>query len=585
MKNLVAQVVIDGAIGSFDKEYSYAVPPHLKKSAKVGCRVTMPFGRGNLKRQGLIVGFTEAEKDGLKELYDVTDSEPILSEEMLILCKALRERTFCTYFDAVKAMLPAGLNYRLTSYFTVNEEFLTPSLLSDEEKDIYNYIKENPQISEDKIKHSFLNATDFLIALEDKQAIVKDSLPLRKTGDLTRRWLKIHSSLDTENLPKLTQRQQEIFDLVSDFGEVSVKELQYFTGVTVSVINNLVSKCVLESFEKQEFRTPYRMNKNPQRTEIILTDEQKKAYNGIKAELDSGKPSASLLYGVTGSGKTQVFLKLTDYVSDMGKGVIIMVPEIALTPQIINIFSNRYGSRIAVFHSAMSQGQRMDEYKRVKEGRATIAIGTRSAVFAPFSNLGLIIIDEEQEHTYKSEKSPRFHARDVAKLRAGYHNCSLCLASATPSVESYSLALNGKYKLFTLTKRYGNAILPEVTAVDMRQELLNGNSGSISNELATAIGKTLDEKNQAIVLLNRRGHNTYISCPSCGWVASCPNCSISMTYHSANGRMMCHYCGFSEPKPAKCPQCENQQVRFMGVGTQKVEEELQLLFPEANILR
>jgi len=585
MKTLVAEVVLDGATGSFDKEYSYAVPRALTEKAKAGCRVIMPFGRGNIKRQGMIIGLKEDENNSLKEIYDITDKEPILSDEMLMLCRFLRERTFCTYFDAIKSMLPAGLNYRLTSYYTVNEEFVSASLLSENEKTIYEYIKENPQISEEKLKGLFDDAVTLLYSLEDKQAIVKDSLPIRKGGDLTRRWVKISDSLDTENLPKLTSRQKEIFDLVSDFGEVSIKELQYFTGVTVSVINNLVSKAVLESFEKQEFRTPYRFNSNPQRTEINLTDEQQKAFDGIKSELDSGNPTVSLLYGVTGSGKTQVFLKLTDYVSDMDKGVIIMVPEIALTPQIIEIFNKRYGSRVAVFHSAMSQGQRMDEYKRVKEGRATIAIGTRSAVFAPFADLGLVIIDEEQEHTYKSEKSPRFHARDVAKFRANYHKCALCLASATPSVDSFSMAQNGRYKLFTLTKRYGNAILPEVTAVDMKKELLNGNSGSISGELATAIGKTLKDKNQAIVLLNRRGHNTYISCPSCGWVASCPNCSISMTYHSANGRMMCHYCGYSEPKPSKCPQCGAEYVRFMGVGTQKVEEELSLLFPEAKILR
>jgi len=584
MKTLVASVVLDGAIGSFDKEYSYAVPKFLEEKAKVGCRVTMPFGRSNLKKQGMIFALKEKENsDNLKDIYEVLDKEPILNHEMIELCRYMHDRVFCTYYDAVKAMLPAGLNYRLTSYYSLNEEFVSYGLLNDAEKEIYDFIRSNSEISEDKIKKNFSNSCDILSSLEEKLAVLKDFLPKRQVGDLTRKWLKC-SEFNEGNFPKLTARQKEIYNLVFDFGEVSVREVQYFTGVTASVINNLVNKGVLLSYEKQEFRIPYRLNTIPQRTEIKLTDEQTKAFNGIITELNSKKSSVSLLYGVTGSGKTQVFLRLVDYVSDMGKGVIIMVPEIALTPQMIEIFSQRYGNKIAVFHSAMSQGQRMDEYKRVKQGKAKIAIGTRTAVFAPFTDLGLIIIDEEQEHTYKSEKSPRFHARDIAKFRIGYHKCSLCLASATPSIESYSLALSGKYKLFSLKNRYGNAILPEVTTVDMRKELADGNNGAISRELSEAINDTLKSGHQAIVLLNRRGHNTYVSCSTCTYVAACPNCSISMTYHSANGRLMCHYCGYSESKPLKCPECDGT-IRFMGAGTQKVEEELSLIFPEARILR
>lgn len=578
----VAQIVIDGATGSFDKEYSYAVPEHLLDKVKIGCRVTVPFGRGNTKRQGMIVGLADNGIKKLKELLDVIDETPILNDEMIGLAKSLSERTFCTFFDAVRAMLPAGLNYKFTAFYEVNEEFLSLSLLTETERQIYEFIKENGQVAEEKIQKCFCISLDILDSLVDKEVLRKDLVPKRKTGDLTRKWLRVNEGLET--LPKLTPRQTEIYELVLSFGEVSVREVEYFTGVTASVINALVDKGVLVSFQKQEFRIPYR-TEEPKADDINLTIQQKTAFDGLVGEIDSIKPSVSLLYGVTGSGKTQVFLKLVDYVINKGKGVIIMVPEIALTPQIIDIFTRRYGRQIAVFHSAMSTGQRMDEYRRVAEGRATIAIGTRSAVFAPFKELGLIIIDEEQEHTYKSEKSPRFHARDVARLRAGYHNALLCLASATPSVESYSMALGGKYKLFTLSERYGNAILPEVTTVDMRKEIADGNKGSISRQLADDIEKTLKNGNQAIILLNRRGHNTYISCPSCGYIATCPNCSVSMTYHSANGRMMCHYCGYSEEKPTKCPDCSSETVRFMGVGTQKLEEELNLLFPSARILR
>jgi primosomal protein N' (replication factor Y) len=316
-----------------------------------------------------------------------------------------------------------------------------------------------------------------------------------------------------------------------------------------------------------------------------LTDEQNNAYNGLIKDYQSKDPKVSLLYGVTGAGKTKVFLKLVDRAFADNKGVIVMVPEIALTPQTINIFANRYGNKIAVFHSAMSQGQRMDEWKRIKNGDALIAIGTRSAVFAPFSNLGLIIIDEEQEHTYKSEKTPRFHAREVAKFRAVQNNALLLLASATPSVESYTKAKSGKYSLYTLKKRYGNAVLPEVSTVDMKAEILNGNSSSISTPLYEELKTVLENKKQAIILLNRRGHNTYVSCASCGYVATCPNCSISMTYHSANKRLMCHYCGHSVPVSNKCPECEGEHLKFLGVGTQKAVEELNSLFPDARILR
>jgi len=583
MKPLIAQVVIDGATNVFDKEYSYAVPEALTEKAKVGSRVTVPFGRSNQKRMGMIVGFIDTDSKKLKEIYDVTDKEPILNDEMIMLSRSIAERTFCTFFDAVKVMLPTGLNYKFTPLYSVNDEFFSVSLLSDQEKELFEFIKENPQISGDKLLKSFLEAQETLFSLLEKQAVVRDLSLKRNANDLTRNWVRVAENLGDET-PKLTPRQQEIFELVQQMGELSVRELEYFTGVTVSVINNLVKKGVLDTFKRQEFRIPYRVAE-PNLQKIELTEIQNKAYLGLEAEVKSGKPSVSLLYGVTGSGKTQVFLKLVDYVIAQNKGVIIMVPEIALTPQMIDTFTSRYGTGVAVFHSAMSVGQRMDEYNRVKSGKAKIAIGTRSAVFAPFDDLGLVIIDEEQEHTYKSERTPCFHARDIAKLRVNYHNALLLLASATPSVESYSMALEGKYKLFTLSERYGNAILPEVTTVDMRRELANGNKGVISEQLANDIEDTLKGGNQAIVLLNRRGHNTYVSCPTCGWVASCPNCSVSMTYHSANGRLMCHYCGYSEQKPTTCPECEGEFVRFMGIGTQKLEEELKLLFPKARILR
>ncbi len=584
MCNQLAEIVIDGAAGSFDKCYTYAVPYSLAASAKPGCRVTIPFGFGNIKKQGMILSVFEGEATPkTKHILSVTDDAPILNDEMLKMCRWLKNNVFCSYFDAIHTMLPTGLSYKLTDFYSANYEFSTTSLLTDAEAEIYKFLCKSGEQAAKKIMQTFGCTEEILNQMLLKQAVIKTALPTRKMQDITRHWVRVNP--EKPDSIKLTARQQEILDVVELSDSISVKELQYFTGVSASVINSLVSKGVLLQFEKQEFRLPYTIGTTANMQEIVLTHEQQAAFKGLNELSSSNTANTALLYGVTGSGKTKVFLRLVDEVSARGEGVIIMVPEIALTPQMIKIFSERYGSKIAVFHSAMSLGARMDEYNRIKQGKALIAIGTRSAVFAPFSKLGLIIIDEEQEHTYKSEKSPRFHARDLARFRSRYHNCLLCLASATPSVESYSNALSGKYKLFTLTERYGNAVLPDVMLVDMKKELNDGNSSNISRELAEKIDEALNNKKQAIVLLNRRGHNTYVSCNGCGWVASCENCSISLTYHSANKRLMCHYCGASHEVPKICPECGSEFFHFSGAGTQKLEEELKLLFPNVRILR
>jgi primosomal protein N' (replication factor Y) len=580
MSKLFAEIVLDGATDAYDKRYTYLIPDTLKGIAKEGCRVTVPFGRANIKKQGMILAlFENADVKNCKEICSVTDEKPVLNEEMLKLCEWMHEQNFCTYFDAINTMLPTGLKFKLKQFYTLNPDY---NAQDDQNKEIIDYLLKTGEVKAEKLEDIF--DFDLISELKEKGVILKSSEAVRRLNDLTSRWLKISENADL-NAIKLTERQREIYNLVEEIGSVSVKEVKYFTGVTDSVISALKQKGVLEEFEKEEFRIPYKNATASKREVINLTPHQNKAYEGLKELMQSAKAQTVLLYGVTGSGKTMAFLKAVDDVVDEGKGVIIMVPEIALTPQIIKLFSTRYGSKIAVFHSAMSLGQRMDEYKRIKQGKALIAIGTRSAVFAPFDNLGLIIIDEEQEHTYKSEMSPRFHARDVAKFRAAYHKCVLCLASATPSMESYSQALSGKYTLLTLSERYGNAKLPDVTVVDMRKEIANGNSSSISSVLAEAIETELQSKKQVVLLLNRRGHNTYISCPKCGWVASCDNCSISLTYHSANKRLMCHYCGHSESIPQKCPECESEHIVFLGAGTQKLEEELNMLFPDAKVLR
>lgn len=579
---LIAEIVLEQTAYSFDKPYSYAVPEELEKTLSCGCRVVVPFGKGNSHKQGVVLEMCEGDdQTQYKQIERQIDETPIISEEMLCLCKWMREHCFCTYFDAIKAVLPTGIS------FTVREMFSKGEVPFDEKhQTLDEFFEKNPVVSEKELLDSF----DFLNQkvlgqLVKEGKLVKTADAVRKMNDAKLKSIRLIVSENELSGFGLTPRQAEVAQSIGDIGSASVKEIMYFTGASASVLNTLVKKGVAEFFDLEVYRSPIRKTKAQNTDSIVLTDEQNEAFKRLDGLYSSDKGETALLYGVTGSGKTSVFLKLVDKAVNEGKGVIIMVPEIALTPQTAQIFGDRYGSRVALFHSAMSLGQRMDEFKRVSRGEATVAIGTRSAIFAPVKNLSLIIMDEEHEHTYKSEKSPRFHARDLAKFRAAYNKALLILASATPSLESYSLAKLGKYSLCTLKNRYGSAELPEVRTVDMRREILNGNHGALSTELKLAIEEALENGKQAIVLLNRRGHNTYISCPSCGYVATCPNCSVSMTYHSANKRLMCHYCGYSESANKKCPSCSGADLRFMGIGTQRVEEELSVTFPDASILR
>lgn len=384
---------------------------------------------------------------------------------------------------------------------------------------------------------------------------------------------------------KLTPKQQSVVNLLADVGAAEVNEICEFCFVGKSVLDNLVKYGICEYYKKEIFRNPYgNADSLVDRKEIVLSAEQEKAFLTYSDMLKNGG-GTGLLYGVTGSGKTQVYLKLIDEAVDMGKDVIVMVPEISLTPQALSIFHKRYGKKVAVFHSGLSLGERNDEYKRADCGEAKIVIGTRSAVFAPLHNLGLIVIDEEQEHTYKSERTPKYNAADAANFRCKYNKALLLLTSATPSVESYSAAVNGKYKLCELNERYGKSTLPQVITVDMKAEIKGGNKTPVSNTLKNLLEETLEKKKQAILLINRRGYNTFIACNDCGHVITCPNCSISLTYHSYNNSLMCHYCGYSKPLDNVCTECGSKNIRYSGYGTQRIEDEIERLFPQARIIR
>lgn len=584
--DLIAKVAVENTVYSFDKEFDYLVPQQLLNSCKAGVRVLVPFGRGNKKRQGIVCEVVYLRRDGLKSVISVLDSEPVLSPEMIKTAEFMKEHYFCTLYEAVKTMLPAGINYKMTTVYGAREfDCENAPALSSEEQRIYDYLfSKRRAVKSDAVLDAFgYTDTAVLDALVQKGALYKSDEVFRKVSDAVMKMAAVNSGVDISSV-KLTDKQKNVVELLQMTGGTSVKEISYFTGVSSSVIDALCKKGVIYFYDEEVFRIENR-EAEADAPDIVLSDEQRKACDALYAEYSDPKPHTSLLYGVTGSGKTSVFIKLIERVIEDGRGIIVMVPEISLTPQFVSQFARRFGDRIAVFHSALSLGERLDEYKRVKKGLAKIVIGTRSAVFAPFDNIGLIIMDEEQEYSYKSESSPRYHAREIAKFRCAQSGALLVLSSATPSVETYYYAKSGRYSLNTLTSRYGSATLPEVVTADMNIEAQNGNTTGFSDVLLENLAYNLEHGKQSILLLNRRGHNTFATCRVCGEPVTCPNCSISLTYHSANNRLMCHYCGYSIPCTDECPACRSKSLRFGGTGTQKAESDISQIFPEARILR
>ncbi len=581
---IIAGVWVEDTVFHFDKLFSYIIPEALAGSAKVGCRVRVPFGGGNKGRQGIIATLSEGCAENLKEVSALLDTDPVLSEELIKMAEFMQKHYFCTYFEAVKAMLPAGLNYKITTVYEAASD-ADVSFLDEEEMKIFTYVsKAKKPVKREKLLEVFgYSEIEPFEDLVRRGVLIKSDDAFRKMGDASVKMMRLCEDTDL-NSYSLTAKQESVAELLLTIGSASVKEICYYTGVTSAVADALVKKGIAEYFEAEVFRNTVPQNFSKLDFPVLNSDQQK-VFEEISELSDSGKAGVSLLYGVTGSGKTSVFMHLIRHTVAKGKGVILMVPEISLTPQLVNKFTSFFGSQVAVFHSGLSLGERLDEYKRVKKGLAKIAVGTRSAVFAPFEDLGLIIMDEEQEHTYKAENKPRFHATELAKFRCNYNNCTLLLSSATPDVRSFYFAKSGRYTLHTLSKRFGGVSLPDVQVVDMNEELSRGNTTGFSDYLLESLEQTIADGKQAILLLNRRGFNTFAACKSCKEVVTCPNCSISMTYHSANNRLMCHYCGHSVYYSDKCPTCGSQGLRLSGTGTQKAEQVLADMLPEARILR
>ncbi len=596
--NTVARIALQAATYAIDKPYDYQVPPELLDTLRPGMRVVVPFGAGNRRTEGIVLALEGGYPDDprRKSILTVLDEEPVLDGEALRLALWMRERWFCTVYDAARAMLPAGLYFSLQNRWKLapgvdREAAYAAAGRSEHARHIVELLFVSGREADvAQIKEAFgtKDPNPALKLLRDKGILTLETSASRGVGD--KKELVASLAIPPEEAMALvTPRHRSaplryaVTELLCALGSASAKELCYFTGAANATLRSLEKSGILRLEHREVFRR-VTVEAGERAAPPVLNAEQQAAFEGLDALAAAGRPAAALLYGVTGSGKTQVYLRLIYEALARGRTAMVLVPEIALTPQLLRIFASHFGDDIAVLHSSLRAGERYDEWKRVRSGQARVVIGTRSAVFAPLRNLGLLILDEEQESTYKSENAPKYHARDVAKYRCAQNDALLVLGSATPSVESMYHARRGDYRLFTLRRRYNEQAMPEVLIADMKQELRVGNGTSLSGPLRAGLAAAMETGEQSILFLNRRGASRMVTCGECGEVPTCPRCSVHLTYHSANGRLMCHYCGHSEPLPDACPSCGGA-LNFLGYGTQKVEEELHAAFPGREILR
>ncbi len=592
----VAKVAVSAAVYAIDKPYDYLISPEMQSKVKPGSRVLVPFGRGNRKTEGFVVQCAEAEESqGLKAISFCYDDTANLSAADIRLAMWMCTQYFCTFFEAADAMLPPGIWRRnKTLYYPGTfslEESLSKVKRSARKQSLLTavYEEEKPVSSTKLEKLTKLSGIESLLQQLTAAGLLQvTQVAGQSTKDKQINMISLAIPLDQAlkqiGNGKISSKRCAVVHCVAQAGSLPEKEISYLTGVSEAIIRRLVSNGVLKSEKAEVYRRPY-ISTDESAPDILLNAEQQAVYNQAEALLD-GTTHAGLLYGVTGSGKTSVYIKLIRKVLDAGKSVIFMVPEIALTPQMVHQFCLHFRDEVAVVHSGLTTAERYDEYKRIKAGKAHVVIGTRSAVFAPVENLGLIIMDEEQEHSYRSsDAAPRYHARDIAKYRAVHAGCLLLMGSATPSVESFYGAKQGKYTLMQLNHRYQDTPLPETIIADMRGSLRNGESSQITVALQQALQETLERGEQSILFINRRGNARMATCVDCGHIPMCENCTSALTYHSKNHRLMCHHCGYSIPMPQRCPECGSEQLHFTGVGTQKIEEELAALFPNARVLR
>ena len=590
----MVKVAVSAAPYSIDKPYSYLVPESLAAAAVPGVRVMVPFGRGNKESEGLILARVQEPKlPGSKAIRQILDPEPVLDKAGIDLALWMRGRYFCTVFEAVKTILPAGLWYGLREIWSLAMEPETARSAAvgiPGAWQVLDLLEKQGGKADIRVLRDALGdgAEKPLKAMKKAEILACETDAKRKIADKSHRMVEL--AVNTEDAYALTEPKRrsaparyEVVNFLATAGRTPAAEVSYYTGASSRTLKTMEKAGLIAFSEEEELRVPSLDDVEPG-PEIVLNEEQQRAFEEILGRVQAAKPSVTLLHGVTGSGKTQVYLRLVQETLALGKTAMVLVPEIVLTPQMMRKFSSYFGSRVAMLHSSLKMTERYDQWKRIRRGEVDVVLGTRSALFAPLKNLGLIIMDEEQEGSYQSENVPRYDAREVAKYLCVREKAALVFGSATPTVETAWAAEQGSYQKALLRRRYNENALPEVLIADLRQEILNGNPGLISTPLRQELEKNLAAGEQSILFLNRRGSSRMLLCGECGYVPQCPRCSTAMTYHSANGRLMCHYCGHSEPAADTCPECGGW-MKHVGAGTQKVEEELRELFPEAGILR
>ncbi len=576
----VASVIIDSRTRQVDKGYSYRIPEAFLASVVVGVRVRVPFGGGNRHEVGYVIKVEEQEiSEKIKDIAEVLDTAPLFNREKLLEAYWIKNRYFSTFAEAIKLFLPPGSVASLTEWVHLVKRDVP---MDNTEKKVADMVAENGEICAfDVLKEACGEKTRAAVnSLLQKGAVSVSHTTEKKVGVRRMRVIRFCA----EPSKKLSDAAARAVRIMRECACLSMADLCLFASCSTSTVRTLIKNGVLEAEEIEVLRTPRSDRNIKQKEAALLNEEQQKVVDTIT--LQPAKPlKPMLLHGVTGSGKTEVYLAAIEKVLNEGKSAIVLVPEIALTHQMVSRFLSRFGRTTAVLHSGLSLGERHDEWLRIARGEAKVAVGARSAIFAPCQNLGLIVIDEEHEDTYKSETGVRYHAREVAMCRASTEGAKLLLASATPSVESFYHAQNKTYTLLEIQKRYNDAALPKTVIVDMREELVRGNTSPISSALRQEIEKNLKNGEQSILFLNRRGHSTFVSCRSCGYVETCPHCSISLTYHSFSDTLNCHYCGYRKKSTKECPDCHSPHLAGYGTGTQKIEAEAELEFPGAGIIR
>ena len=577
----VAKVIVDVPAQQTNKPFDYKIPTRLQHVLKQGMRVIVPFGPR--KVQGFVIDIvSESEFPKLREIIEPMDIQPILNKELLQLSDWLTEQTLCYKISAFQVMLPPALKAKYEKKLRIKDRQMLHALPPS----LQHYFAKQDTINwEDVLKSGEL--PHFQKQVEDG---ILEVLYIVKERVKKKQIKIIAPSIDMlekkAELSKRNTKQIMVIDyFISNPKPIERQKILSLLGISSSVIKSFVDKGILYESMQEVYRDPYQDRIFEQTEPLQLTEEQSVAIGPILQTIEEKRHDVFLLYGITGSGKTEVYMQSIQKVLEEGREGIVLVPEISLTPQMVNRFKGRFGDEVAVLHSGLSIGEKYDEWRKIQRKEVRVAVGARSAIFAPFENLGIIIIDEEHETSYKQEDNPRYHARDVAIERARTHNCSVILGSATPSLETFARAKKGVYQLLTLSKRMNDQSLPTVDIVDMREELREGNRTMFSRVLYDKLQDRLMKKEQTVLFLNKRGHSSFVMCRDCGYVIQCPNCDISLTYHRYQQQMKCHYCGYEAVVPTICPECTSEHIRYFGTGTQKVEEELGKIFPEARVIR